>query len=103
MFNQLLSPYPTKNKELIKAIRKNKKITPMRVIQSTSKRKSILFQKEDKTALVIPCRTRKNEHTQIHLDKHFQLVKYIRVKIKWDIDKKYLAQTMRDSKTTSLS
>ena len=76
MFNHLLSPFPTKNKELIKAIRQNKRTTPMRVIKLTSHRKSMLFQKSEKTAFVIPI-TKRTEHLQIHLDKHFQLVKYM--------------------------
>ena len=76
MLKQLLPLYPTKNKELIKVIRKNKKITPMKVIISTSNRQSILFQKPEKTVLVIPI-TKRTEYFQIHLDQHFQLVKYI--------------------------
>ena len=76
MIKPLQSLYQTKNKELIKVLRKNKKITPMKVIISTSNRQSILFQKPAKTVLVIPI-AKRTEHIEIHLDKHFQLVKYM--------------------------
>lgn len=82
MFNQLLSPYPTKNKELIKIIRSNKNIKPIRLIKSNSNRKSLQFQRLDKTSLVIPI-SLKNEHIQIHVDEYYQLVKLMWSKRKW--------------------
>jgi len=76
MFKQLFLPCSTANKEVIKAIRHNKKYAPMKILKHTAQSKSIQFQKHEKIFLVIPV-TKRKRHIQVHLDKHFQLVRYL--------------------------
>ena len=67
-------------KDYTKIIRNNKSIRPIKIIMMKKHRLSIQFQDNKKTSLVIPRKCGKN-HIQIHIDKHYKLVKFMKVYI----------------------
>ena len=64
-------------KDYIKILRKNKKIKPIRINKRNKNRLSIQFDDEKKTSLVIPRKCGKH-HIQLHLDKYYKLVRYMK-------------------------
>lgn len=80
---QCMMKHKSLTNDYVKILRINKHIKPMKINKMKKNRISIQFQDDKKTYLVIPRRSN-HYHTQIHLDKHYRLVKYIRVKIKKD-------------------
>ncbi len=60
-----------------KIIRNNKRSKPIKINMMKKNRLSVQFQDDKKTSLVIPRKCGKY-HIQLHLDKHFQLVKYMK-------------------------
>lgn len=68
-------------KEYVRMLRKNKKWKPFKINKFTKYWKSMQFQKQAKSTMMIP-RQIKGYHIQINIDKHGQLVSFMRVKIK---------------------
>lgn len=64
-------------KHYIKILRMNKNIRPMKINRKTKNGLSVQFQDYGKTSLVIPRRC-DQYHIQLHLDKRYRLVKYMR-------------------------
>lgn len=69
--------YTSLTKDYIKILRINKSLKPIKINRRTKNILSIQFQNNKKTALVIP-RVCGQHHIQIHIDKHYRLVKFIR-------------------------
>lgn len=68
-------------KDYIKILRENKKFTPIRNNKYYKDGFSLQFQKNLKTTLIVPKKCGVY-HIQIHLDKNYQLVKFMKIKIK---------------------
>ncbi len=72
--------YKSLTKDYIKILRINKSFKPIKINRRTKNSLSIQFQNNKKTALVIP-RACGKYHIQIHMDKHYRLVKFMRRKL----------------------
>ena len=68
-------------KSYVKFIRSNKKFKPIKHNRYYKDGLSLQFQKNNKCSLIIPKRCG-NYHIQIHLDKYFQIVKFMKIRIK---------------------
>ncbi len=67
-------------KDYTKIIRNNKSIQPVKINMMKKFRLSIQFQDHKKTSLVIPRKCGKY-HIQIHVDKDYKLVKFMKIHI----------------------
>ena len=67
-------------KDYVKILRKNKNIKPRKLNKKNKNRLSMQFQDEKKTSLVIPGKCNQY-HIQLHLDKYYKLVRYMKVKL----------------------